>query len=109
MPALTPERKAAMREAWNGSDKTDVIALLFGTSRGRLCNIAKSEGWPPRQKVQRKRWQGEMLTKLEVYWTKGVPRREIAEQLGTSESRIFQVARSMGLPARKPGRRRAAA
>lgn len=107
MAAITPERKAAMRAAWSGSDKTDVIALMLGTSRGRLCNIAKVEGWPPRRKIQQKRWQGEMLTRLEVYWTEGVPRREIAEQLGTSESRIFQLARENGWPARRPGRRRA--
>lgn len=107
MPRLTPERKEGMREAWLAREKLDIIALDFGTSRGRLCNLAKAEGWPPRPKGARPRWAGEMLAKLEAAWcTDGRTREAIALSFGTSASRAYQLARANQWPRdRKAGRR----
>lgn len=104
-PACSPERIAAMREAYLGPDKLDVIALTLGTSRGFLLRVARRENWPPRKLGPRRRWQGSMLARLEAEWKAGVCRRVLAEEMGTSEGRIYQLAREHGWPARRPGRR----
>lgn len=105
----SPERIEQLRAAYLGPDKLDVVTLELGTSRGFLLRIAKREKWPPRPTGPRKRWEGEQLDRLEVYWREGVPREQIAVEMGTSESRIYQIARANGWPARRAGRRRKAA
>lgn len=101
----SPERIAEMREAYLGPEKLDVVTMSLGTSRGFLLRIARRENWPPRKIGPRKRWQGEQLSRLEAAWNAGVCRRVIAEEMGTSESRIYQLARANDWPARRPGRR----
>ncbi|MFN4017638.1 MAG: hypothetical protein ACK4JB_20025 [Reyranella sp.] len=95
-----------MREAYLGPDKLDVVTMSLGTSRGFLLRIARRENWPPRSKRgPRRRWQGATLARLESDWRAGICRRVLAEEMGTSESRIYQLAREHGWPARRPGRR----
>ena len=101
----SPERIAELRKAYFGPDKLDVIALNLGTSRGFLLRIARRENWPARKIGPRMRWQGQQLSRLEAAWKAGVCRRVIAEEMGTSESRIYQLARANDWPARRPGRR----
>lgn len=108
MGAMTPDRKAGMRLAWCANEKLDAIAAAFDTSRGRLCNLAKAEGWPPRpKKPPQLRWKGEMLAKLEAAWrTDSRPRHEIALSFGTDVSRAYQLARKYQWPRdRRAGRR----
>lgn len=99
----TPERVEALRLAYLGSDKTDVIALRFGTSRGRLLNIARANNWPTRLKTQRPRWIGAELVALETAWRCGNTLEMMAEQFGTSPARISKIASKHGWPERPYG------
>lgn len=104
---MSVEQRAAVRAAWERNEKLDVIAEQFRTSRGHICNLAKAGGWPARPRGPRRRWEGEMLSKLEAAWrTDPRTREEIAADFGTSVSRCGQLARQHDWPR---GRRRGTA